>query len=90
MARKSGILCVLGLMWAASCGPAFAFGPVNSGLSSTSSSNFSNVSFFARPFPHGYTGWGRCIRYVEVQGRWGWRLRRIRVCRGAGQDRTDF
>ena len=81
MVRKSGIICVLGLAWAVSCGPAFAIGPVHSSLALTGPSDLSNVSFFARPFPHGYTGWGRCIRYVEVQTRWGWRLRRINVCR---------
>jgi len=81
MVRKSGIVCVLGLVWAVSCGSAFAMGPVNSSLSLTTPSDVSAVSFFARPFPHGYTPWGRCIRYVEVQTRWGWRLRRINVCR---------
>jgi hypothetical protein len=79
MVRKFGIVCVLGLIWAVTCGPAFAIGPVNSGLSLNH--DLTNASFFARPFPHGYTGWGPCIRYVEVQTRWGWRLRRIRVCR---------
>lgn len=81
MVRKSGIVCVLGLAWAASCGSALALGPVNSSLSRATDGNLSNVSFFARPYPHGYTPWGRCIRYVDVQTRWGWRLRRINVCR---------
>lgn len=81
MVRKSGIACVLSLAWAVSCNPAFAIGPVNSSPSLAPPSDLSTVSFFARPFPHGYTPWGRCIRYVEVQTRWGWRWRRINVCR---------
>jgi hypothetical protein len=81
MVLKSGIVCILGLIWAVTCGPAFAIGPVNSGPSLNPLPDLSKASFFARPFPHGYTGWGPCIRYVEVQTRWGWRLRRVRVCR---------
>jgi hypothetical protein len=40
-----------------------------------------DASFFGRPYPYGYTGWGPCIRYVEVQTRWGVRVRRVKVCR---------
>jgi hypothetical protein len=40
-----------------------------------------DVSFFGRPYPYGYTSWGPCVRYVEVETRWGPRLRRVRVCR---------
>ena len=36
-----------------------------------------DASFFGRPYPYGYTGWGPCIRYVEVQTRWGMRVRRV-------------
>ena len=81
MGRTSGIICVLGLVWVVSSGPALAIGPVNPGLSLGAPGDLSEASFFARPYPHGYTPWGRCIRYVEVQTRWGWRWRRINVCR---------
>jgi hypothetical protein len=81
MVRNSGIFCVLCLFWVVSCGPSFAIGFVNSGQLLNPSRAISSVSFFARPFPFGYTGWGPCVRYVEVQTRWGLRLRRVRVCR---------
>jgi hypothetical protein len=38
------------------------------------------ASFFGRPYPYGYTGWGPCIRYVEVDTPHGPRLRRVRAC----------
>jgi hypothetical protein len=40
-----------------------------------------DASFWGRPYPYGYTGWGPCIRYVPVQTRWGLALRKVRVCR---------
>ena len=39
-----------------------------------------NVSFFGRPYPYGYVGWGPCVHYVQVQTRWGLAWRRIRSC----------
>ena len=57
-------------------------GPINLIDASTlAQQNLLEASFFGRPFPYGYTGWGPCIRYVEVETRWGLRLRRVRVCR---------
>jgi hypothetical protein len=82
MVRKFGIVCGLGLGLVMSASSALALGPVNSfGGSAGAQHDMLDVSFFGRPYPYGYTGWGRCIRYVEVETRWGVRLRRVRVCR---------
>ena len=79
MVQKLGIACILVMLGA---GSASAFGVVNSlGASAAASHDLLNASFWGRPYPYGYTGWGPCIRYVEVQTRWGLRLRRVRVCR---------
>ncbi len=79
MVRSFGVLCILaaGLMMGA--GSASALGlPVNP---LQISDEVQPVSFFGRPYPFGYTGWGHCVRYVEVETRRGPRLRRIWVCR---------
>jgi hypothetical protein len=82
MVQKFGIICVLGLALAGSISSASAFGPVNNiGPSVNAQGDLLNASFWGRPYPFGYTGWGPCIRYVEVETRWGLRLRRVRVCR---------
>lgn len=80
MVRKLGILCVLGL-GVLSASPALAFGPVDSTVVSAGAQRVIDASFFGRPYPYGYTGWGPCIRYVEVPTAWGVRVRRVRVCR---------
>lgn len=80
MVRKFGVVCGLGFGLLMSAGSAFAFGPV-AGLSVTGQQDQLDVSFFGRPFPYGYTGWGPCVRYVEVQTRHGIRVRRVWVCR---------
>jgi hypothetical protein len=64
----------------AGAGSAFAFGPINVNVAGDARSVV-DVSFFGRPYPYGYTSWGPCVRYVEVETRWGPRLRRVRVCR---------
>ncbi len=79
--RKLGFACALGLGLAMSANSAFALGPVNLISASAVTQQKLDVSFFGRPYPYGYTGWGPCIRYVEVETRWGLRLRRVRVCR---------
>jgi hypothetical protein len=82
MIRTFGITCALGIGLVMGVNPALALGPVNSiGVSAGAQLDLLDASFFGRPYPYGYTGWGRCIRYVEVQTRWGVRLRRVRVCR---------
>ena len=81
MFKIPSIIGALFLFLIVTCGPTFALGVVNSELSRNLAGDISTASFFARPFPYGYTGWGPCFRYVEVQTRWGLRLRRIRVCR---------
>ena len=80
--RKLGIICGLGLGLATGVSSALAMGPVNVlDLGAHAQQNVLDASFFGRPYPYGYTGWGPCVRYVEVEGRYGPRLRRVRVCR---------
>jgi hypothetical protein len=80
--RKLGIICGLGLGLAASTTSALAMGPVNAvDLVAHAQQNVLDASFFGRPYPYGYSGWGPCVRYVEVEGRYGPRLRRVWVCR---------
>jgi hypothetical protein len=82
MIQKVGIAWLLGLGLLSIANSASALGPVNSaGPSANAQRGLLDVSFFGRPYPYGYTGWGPCIRYVEVETRWGLRLRRVRVCR---------
>jgi hypothetical protein len=82
MVGKFGIVCALGVMMLGSMGSAQALGPVNPvARSSDVRSDLLDISFWGRPYPYGVTGWGPCIRYVEVETRWGLRLRRVRVCR---------
>lgn len=82
MIQKFSFACLLGFVLASGVSSASAFGPVNSvGPSVNTQPDLLDASFFGRPYPYGYTGWGPCIRYVEVQTRWGLRLRRVRACR---------
>jgi hypothetical protein len=82
MIQKFGFACLLGLALITGMGSASALGPVNSvGPSVNIPLNLLDVSFFGRPYPYGFTGWGPCIRYVEVETRRGLRLRRVRACR---------
>ena len=71
----------LGLAFMVSVSSAQAMGPVNAIGPSASQPGLQRVSFFGRPYPYGYTGWGPCLRYVEVETRWGVRVRRVWVCR---------
>ena len=82
MLRKLGILSAvgIGLALATATSPAFAFGPLARPV--TAQRDLLNASFFGRPFPYGYTGWGRCIRYERVDTEWGPRVRRISICGG--------
>jgi hypothetical protein len=79
--RKFGIICgLVGI--AMSSGAALALGPIQApGPAVTVQQDLLDVSFFGRPYPYGYTGWGPCVRYEEVETRRGPRLRRVRVCR---------
>jgi hypothetical protein len=77
MVRKFSMVCGFALL--ASVNSAFALGPVV--RSDAAQTDVHDVSFFGRPYPYGYTGWGPCVRYVEVQTRHGVRLRRVRICR---------
>jgi hypothetical protein len=82
MIQKFGFSSLLGLALLSGVSSASALGPVNStGPSMNIRGDLLDTSFFGRPYPYGYTDWGPCIRYVEVQTRWGVRLRRVRVCR---------
>jgi hypothetical protein len=78
---KLGIAFGFGFALIAGANSAFALGPVNAVQPTASGGILQDVSFFGRPYPYGYTGWGPCVRYVEVETRWGLRLRRVRVCR---------
>jgi hypothetical protein len=79
MVRSFGILCILAAGLMVGSGSASALGlPVHP---LQLSSEIQPVSFFGRPYPFGYTGWGHCVRYVQVETRWGPRLRRVWVCR---------
>jgi hypothetical protein len=80
MIRRLGIVCWMALGLMMSAGSALAFGPINPNISSQTP-DLVDVSFFGRPYPYGFTGWGPCVRYVEVETRWGPRLRRVWVCR---------
>jgi hypothetical protein len=82
MLRKFGFVWLLGLLLVGSVHTASALGPVNPiGAVANTQPDLLDVSFWGRPYPYGYTGWGPCMRYVEVQTRWGVRLRRVWVCR---------
>jgi hypothetical protein len=78
--RKLSVICGLALGLAASGNQAFAMGPVNV-VDPHAQQDVLDTSFFGRPYPYGYTGWGPCVRYIEVEGRYGPRLRRVWVCR---------
>jgi hypothetical protein len=78
---KFGIGCAFALALTLGANSGFAMGPVNVTGPSISRATLLDASFFGRPYPYGYTGWGPCVRYVEVETRWGLRVRRIWVCR---------
>jgi hypothetical protein len=81
MIRQLGFWGILGVGLLVSASPA-------SSLSAAASLEFAGnraehmqlASFFGRPYPYGYTGWGPCIRYIEVETPQGPRLRRVRSC----------
>jgi hypothetical protein len=80
--RKLGVTCGLAIAIAMSASAAFALGPIGpQGPSPTAQQDLLDVSFFGRPYPYGFTGWGPCTRYVEVETRRGPRLRRVWICR---------
>jgi hypothetical protein len=78
---KFGFGCGLAFALIMGASSALALGPVNAVGPSASTQLAIDASFFGRPYPYGYTGWGPCVRYVEVETQWGPRLRRVRVCR---------
>ncbi len=81
MIRQLGFLGILGLGLVASVGAASASGVATQpGLASGAAEHMQLASFFGRPYPYGYTGWGPCIRYIEVDTPQGPRLRRVRSC----------
>ena len=82
MFRTFGIVSAVSLGLSFGVDSAVALGPVY--LAPSLNSQYSSVieaSFFGRPYPYGYSGWGRCMRYVPVETPMGLRLRRVRVCR---------
>jgi hypothetical protein len=82
MIQKFGFACLIGLALISDVSSASALGPVNLiGPSVGIQRDLLDASFFGRPYPYGFTGWGPCIRYVEVETRRGLRLRRVHACR---------
>lgn len=81
MVRTFWIAGGIGLSLLIGINSAQALGPVSTIGASAGAQIQLEASFFGRPYPYGYTGWGPCVRYVEVEGRMGPRLRRIWVCR---------
>jgi hypothetical protein len=79
MVRSFGILCILAVGLVVGSGCASALSLPARPLQLTSETQ--PVSFFGRPYPFGYTGWGRCVRYVHVETSQGPRVRRVWVCR---------
>jgi hypothetical protein len=42
------------------------------------------VSFWGRPYPCGYTGWGPCVRYERLETARGITFRRVWICSRSG------
>jgi hypothetical protein len=82
MIRRLGLAVVVLIGLAALAGPALS-SSLEGDISPPSSTAepVQLASFFGRPYPYGYTGWGPCIRYVEVETPYGPQLRRVRSCR---------
>jgi len=61
-------------------GSASAFPPINPAGVSVDTAVV-DVSFFGRPYPYGYTDWGPCVRWVQVQSPTGQiLLKKVRSC----------
>jgi hypothetical protein len=81
MIRQIGFLGILGLGLVVCTGPALSSDvPTQPGLAGSATEHVQLASFFGRPYPYGYTGWGPCVRYIEVDTPNGPRLRRVRSC----------
>jgi hypothetical protein len=80
MLRKIGMGCGVALAVVMGSQAALAWGPVNRIGTSPTVNTPMEASFFGRPYPYGYTGWGPCMRYIEVDTPTGPRLRRVWVC----------
>lgn len=82
MVRKLSIVCALALGLTVSAGSALAFASANLATPLINAQrDLHHTSFFGRPFPYGYTGWGHCIRYVKVRTPSGVHWRRVWACR---------
>ena len=79
MITRLGFFAVLAFGWAASVGPASSSG-LEAQPAVDTAEQVQLASFFGRPYPYGYTGWGPCIRYIQVETADGPRLRRVRAC----------
>jgi hypothetical protein len=77
---KSGTACGFAIVLGMGASSALALGPVNA-VKPSPSAQLLDASFFGRPYPYGYTGWGPCVRYVPVETPSGTRLRRVWICR---------
>ncbi|SHJ85341.1 hypothetical protein SAMN05444159_1690 [Bradyrhizobium lablabi] len=50
------------------------------GFEQAKAATASPVSFWGRPFPYGYTGWGPCVRYERLETERGIIFRRVWIC----------
>ena len=81
MITRLGFLAVLAFGLAASVGPASSSGlEAQPAVAGDTAEQVQLASFFGRPYPYGYTGWGPCIRNIQVETAYGPRLRRVRAC----------
>jgi hypothetical protein len=81
MSRSKLPAFVTGLILVFSPTLSVAMGPVAGGSTYSDPATLAMpASFWGRPYPYGYTGWGPCVRYVPVQTAWGTSWQRVSLC----------
>jgi hypothetical protein len=48
------------------------------------------ISFWGRPYPYGYAGWGPCVRYERIETERGIMSRRVWICSRSGAYRRPI
>jgi hypothetical protein len=66
MVQKLAAVLTVGISLLCGAATASAFG-IPGPAQSIGSAPLQSVSFFGRPYPYGYTGWGPCVRYLPVE-----------------------